>query len=140
MGSMTVRQKFDPWDLEIIDRVYEVACAYIEARDLYLDTEKDAEEQDALRKRVFAFADTEPLDFDALCDNVLASINGYRRHSQRPSPDSEVSDPHPQTWHAEKRTKRKEGDKQKAGDRDWTVSSAQEGQKGRQEEEFIHES
>jgi hypothetical protein len=79
MGSMTVRQKFDPWDLEIIDRVYEVACAYIEARDLYLDTEKDAEEQDALRKRVFAFADTEPLDFDALCDNVLASINGYRR-------------------------------------------------------------
>lgn len=33
MGSMNLRQKFDP-----------------------LDTEKDAEEEDALRKRVFALA------------------------------------------------------------------------------------
>ena len=78
MGSMTLRQKFDPLDLEIVDRVYDVACAYIEARDLYRDTDKDAEEKDVLRKRVFALAGPDQLDFDTLCDDVLASIHEYR--------------------------------------------------------------
>ena len=78
MGSMTLRQKFDPLDLEIVDRVYEVACAYIEARDLYRNTDKDAEEEDVLRKRVFALAGPGQLDFDTLCEDVLASIDEYR--------------------------------------------------------------
>jgi hypothetical protein len=82
MGSSNLRQKFDPLDLEIIDRVYEVACAYIEARDLYRDTDKDAEEEDALRKLVFALAGPGQLDFDTLCDDVLASIDEYRTMSQ----------------------------------------------------------
>jgi hypothetical protein len=34
MGSLNARHAFDPLDLEIIDRVYEVACAHIEARNL----------------------------------------------------------------------------------------------------------
>jgi hypothetical protein len=78
MGSMTLRQKFDPLDLEIVDGVYEVACAHIEARDLYRDTDKDAEEEDALRKWVFAVAGPGQLDFDTLCDDVLANIHEYR--------------------------------------------------------------
>jgi hypothetical protein len=82
MGSMTLRQKFDPLDLEIIDRVYEVACAYIEARDLYRETEKDAEEEEALRKQVFALARTGQLDFDTLCDDVLASMDEHRTMSR----------------------------------------------------------
>jgi hypothetical protein len=78
MGSTTLRQKFDPLDLEIVDRVYEVACAYIEARELYRDTDKDSEEEDVLRRRMFALAGVGQLDFDTLCDDVLASIDEYR--------------------------------------------------------------
>jgi hypothetical protein len=72
--AMYPRQKFDPFDLEIIDRVYGVACACIEARDLYRDQEKDAEEEAALRRQMFVLASTALLDFDTLCDKVLASI------------------------------------------------------------------
>jgi hypothetical protein len=82
MGTLHLRQKFDSLDLELIDRVYEVACAYIEARDLYRDTEKDAEEDDALRKTMFTCAGTGPLDFDNLCDRVLASLEDYRTSSR----------------------------------------------------------
>jgi hypothetical protein len=73
------RQKFDPLDLELIDRVYGVACAYIEARDLYRDPAHDKDEEDALRKQVFALANNGPLDFDTLCDGLLASMDQYRR-------------------------------------------------------------
>jgi hypothetical protein len=72
------RQKFDPLDLEIVDRVYEVACAYIEARDLYRDPAKDTDEDDTLRKQVFAMVGDGPLDFDTLCDRVLASMDRYK--------------------------------------------------------------
>ena len=82
MGTLNLRQKFDPFDLELIDRVYEVACAYIEARDLYRDTEKDAQEEDVLRKTMFTCAGTGPLDFDNLCDRVLASMDDYRTGSR----------------------------------------------------------
>jgi hypothetical protein len=77
MDTLNRHSAFDPLDLEIVDRVYEVACAYIEARDLYRDTKNDAEGADALRKRVFALAGsagTGPLDFDALCDKVLGGM------------------------------------------------------------------
>jgi hypothetical protein len=75
MSSRHLGSKFDPLDLEIIERVYEVGCAYIEARNLYRDPEKDAEEEDALRHQVFALAGPGPLEFDALCDKVLASMD-----------------------------------------------------------------
>jgi hypothetical protein len=54
--------------------VYEVARAHVEARDLYRGIEKDAEEEQALRKWVFASAGADRLDFDMLCDKVLARI------------------------------------------------------------------
>jgi hypothetical protein len=78
MGSLNLRRKFDPLDLEIVDRVFEVACAYIETRNLYRDPAKDSDEEDVLRKLVFAVADNGPLDFDTLCDRVLASMDQYR--------------------------------------------------------------
>jgi hypothetical protein len=68
MGSINLRDKFNPEELELIDRVYAVTCAYIEARDLYQVATTDTEEQDALRHMMFAVAASTPLDFDALCD------------------------------------------------------------------------
>jgi hypothetical protein len=65
---------FDPLDLEIIDRVYEAAWAQIEARDPGRDRQKDRELEEALRKRIFALADSGHVDFDGLCDKVLASM------------------------------------------------------------------
>ena len=79
MGSLNLRQKFDPLDLEIIDRVFAVACAYIEARSLYRDPAKDLDEENVLRKQVFAVAaGNGQLKFDTLCDRVLASMDQYR--------------------------------------------------------------
>jgi hypothetical protein len=54
--------------------VYEVACAHIEARDPLRDISKDGERQDALRKRLFTLEAPGPVDFDTLCDEVLASM------------------------------------------------------------------
>jgi hypothetical protein len=74
MGSSIRRRKFDPFELELIDRVYEVACRHIEARDLYREAMTSREEQERLRKTVFACAGNGRLDFDTLCDQVLASL------------------------------------------------------------------
>jgi hypothetical protein len=49
--------------------------AHIEARDLYRSPEPDAECEDTLRKTVFSLADRHLVDFDALCDKVVASLN-----------------------------------------------------------------
>jgi hypothetical protein len=78
MGSINLRDKFNPEELELIDRVYAVTCAYIESRDLYDVATTDTEEQDALRQMMFAVAASTPLDFDALCDRVLVSMDRYR--------------------------------------------------------------
>ena len=72
MGSCKRPQAFGPLDLEIIDRVYEAAWAQLEAREPFRDREKDGERGEALRKLVFAFARSGKIDFDALCDQVLA--------------------------------------------------------------------
>jgi hypothetical protein len=77
MGSISLRDKFNPEELELIDRVYAVTCAYVEARDLY-QVGADAEEQDALRQMMFTVAARTPLDFDVLCDRVLMSMDSYR--------------------------------------------------------------
>ena len=78
MGAINRRPKFDPADLELIDRVYAVACAYVEARDLYRDPKHDLEEEDALRRVMFTAASDDRLDFDTLCDRVLADMNKHR--------------------------------------------------------------
>ena len=77
---------FDPLDLEIIDRVYEAAWAQIEAREPSRDKQKDGE-REALRKWIFAVVGSGHVDFDDLCDKVLASI---------PAPDTGVTAPVPQ--------------------------------------------
>ena len=74
MGFLNLGHIFKPLDLEIIDRVYEAAWAHIEARDLYRDTQKAGAREAALRKTVFTVAGTGPVDFDTLCDKVLAGL------------------------------------------------------------------
>jgi hypothetical protein len=74
MGSFKQPRAFDPLDLEIIDRVYEAAWAQLEAREPFRDREKDGERGEALRKLVFAFASSDKIDFDVLCDQVLANM------------------------------------------------------------------
>ena len=74
MGSFKRPRAFDPIDLEIIDRVYEAAWAQGQARALNRDMEQDCERQDKLRKLVFALATSGKVDFDTLCDKVLANM------------------------------------------------------------------
>jgi hypothetical protein len=71
------KRAFDPLDLEIIDRVYEVAWAHVEAREPYRDTAKDGERQKVLRKKIFGvarIAGSGHIDFDTLTEVVLATI------------------------------------------------------------------
>jgi hypothetical protein len=74
MDSLQRRHRFDPQDLDLIDRVYEVACRLIEARDLYCEQPSATQQEEALRKMMFACASTGRLDFDTLCDKVLAGL------------------------------------------------------------------
>jgi hypothetical protein len=62
--------------LEIIDRVYETARAQLEDRAPFRDREKDGERGEMLRKLVFAFARSGPVNFDTLCDKVIATMPG----------------------------------------------------------------
>jgi hypothetical protein len=74
MSSFNYAHAFDPLDLEIIDRVFEASWAQIEARDSKRDTTKDADQQEALRKLVFACANAGTVDFDRLFDCVIANL------------------------------------------------------------------
>lgn len=74
MGSCKRPQAFGPLDLEIIDRVYEAAWAQLEAQAPFRDREKDGERGEMLRKLVFAYARSGPVDFDTLCDKVIATM------------------------------------------------------------------
>ena len=65
---------FKPLDLEILDRVYEAAWAALQARDPFRDTDKDGERQESLRKLVFDNTGTGRVDFDILCERVLANM------------------------------------------------------------------
>ena len=71
------KRGFDPLDLEIIDRVYEVAWAHVEAREPDRDTARDGERQKALRKKIFGVAritGSGHIDFDTLTEVVQATI------------------------------------------------------------------
>jgi hypothetical protein len=74
MGSFKPPHAFNSQDLETIQWVYEAAWARIVLRDQSRDRVHDVELQEFLRKRVFAFAQSSPVDFDALYDRVVASI------------------------------------------------------------------
>ena len=62
---------FTPENLEVLDRVYALACLYIEARHLCAKEWDKAKELDAARKAVFVAARDGRIDFDSLCDKVL---------------------------------------------------------------------
>ena len=75
MGSFT--RAFDPLDLEIIDRVYEVAWAHVQAREPSRNSVSDGARQDALRRKIFGIARIQGpghIDFDTLTEVVLATI------------------------------------------------------------------
>jgi hypothetical protein len=74
MGSFKRSRVFDPLDFEIMDRVYEAAWARLEAQEPLRDTERDAERQENLRRIIFASAGPGHVDFDNLCESVLASM------------------------------------------------------------------
>jgi hypothetical protein len=90
MGSL----KFKPFELEIIDRVYEAAWAQILARHPGRELENDTGRQEALRKRLLILADRRPIEFDTLRERALMSMpetlmsdtNGRFRKRIRRSP------------------------------------------------------
>ena len=68
---------FDPLDLEIMDRVYEVAWAHVQAREPSRNTASDGACQKALRRKILGVARVAGpghLDFDTLTEVVLATI------------------------------------------------------------------
>jgi hypothetical protein len=66
MGSFKHPRLYDPFDLEILDRVYEVAWARFEATAPKRDFTQDAQRREALRQLVFALASGHPVDFDTI--------------------------------------------------------------------------
>jgi hypothetical protein len=74
MGSCKPPRAFRPLDLEIIDRVYDVAWETIKAHDLYRDTAMDEKRKQRLRRMLFIFAKPGNVDFDQLCDQVLTNL------------------------------------------------------------------
>jgi hypothetical protein len=71
MGTIERPRAFDSQDFETIQWVYEAAWAEIAARNPSRDIGDDAERQHSLRKRVFALANSSPVDFEFLRDRVL---------------------------------------------------------------------
>ena len=71
--AMSYRPRtFDPLDLEIIDRVYEAACARFEAG---MPPSRPTDElRKSLRKRVMTCAASGNFDFDSLYEQVCASL------------------------------------------------------------------
>jgi hypothetical protein len=72
MGSF--KRGFAPLDLEIIDRVDEVAWAQIRAQQPNRDTVSVGERQEALREKIFGVArilGSGHIDFDTLAELVL---------------------------------------------------------------------
>jgi hypothetical protein len=61
-------------DLYVLDRVYDVAWEQVKARDIFRDQSQDGERKQALRNMIVALAQPGRVDFDKLCDLVLANI------------------------------------------------------------------
>ena len=88
MGSD--KRVFDPLDLEIIDLIYEAALVQITARDPLSDPIKEMERQDAVKRLVFAFAESGSVEFDDLLDKVLEYASKLSVSPATPRPASEV--------------------------------------------------
>jgi hypothetical protein len=90
MGSFKRPRAFDPLDLEIMDCVYKAAWAQLEAREPFRDRERDGERQNALRQLVFNSVGSDKINFDTLCDRVLANMSEtwivFRPSQNRSSP------------------------------------------------------
>ena len=65
---------FDNGELAIIDRVYELAWAQVEARDPKRDRTRDEERRATLKLRVANFVRSGQVEFDPLYRTVLATI------------------------------------------------------------------
>ena len=65
------KRVFDPLDLEIIDLIYEAALVQITARDPLSDPIKEMTRQEAVKRLVFAVAESGSVEFDDLLDKVL---------------------------------------------------------------------
>jgi len=74
MGSFQHPRAFHPLDLEIMDHVYEAAWAQLKARDPFRDTEHDGERQKVLRQYIMELVGTDRIEFDTLCEKVLANM------------------------------------------------------------------
>ena len=74
MRSYKHPHAFRPIDLEVIDRVYEVAWETIKAQNLFRDTKMDEERKQRLRRMLFVIAKPGNVDFDQLCDQVLTNL------------------------------------------------------------------
>jgi hypothetical protein len=74
MGFYQHPRVFGPLDLEIIDLVYEVAWARLEARDPLRNIASDDARHDALRKLIMDCTGTDRIEFDTLYERVLARI------------------------------------------------------------------
>jgi hypothetical protein len=75
MGSFT--RGFDSVDLEIMDRVYEVAWAQVQAREPSRNTASHGARQKALRGKILGVArilGPGHIDFETLTEVVLATI------------------------------------------------------------------
>ena len=73
MGYSRRNRRFNPLDLEIINRAYEAAWARVET-DICRDTAKDVERKTVLRHWAFVLADTHPVNFDALSTQLKSMI------------------------------------------------------------------
>jgi hypothetical protein len=67
---------FDALDLEIMDRVYEVVWAQVEARKSP-DAQPDDELKETLRKLVMTCAANGKVEFDSFYDKVWAGLSEY---------------------------------------------------------------
>lgn len=65
---------FDPLDLEIIERAYEVAWTKIEKSHPQRDLNKDQEHKQMLRRCLFFAAYERISDPETLCDEALAAM------------------------------------------------------------------
>ena len=77
---------FDPLDLEIIDHVYEAACAALFARDATLDEPQEIDRQKDLRQRLFAVAEPGSVDFDTLYERVMSTYDARKLTALSPDP------------------------------------------------------
>ena len=88
----SLKDVFDPLDLEIMDRVYDVAWALAQAREPSRNAASDGARQTALRRKIFGvarIAGPGHIEFDTLTELVLATVSEQpvaRSSSRQSSP------------------------------------------------------